>query len=727
MKNENNIYSQTVIEEIKKNKRLPKSKTLLLEDILYKDENNKTLLEYMLENDISYYYGLIPNISSSYEAAKIFYKFNRLRELHHLNNNVYFTQENDKYFIEKLLEIKEIDEIYNLSFEYDFRLIEIFVKYDRKDLIDKIQINQTNLLSKINENQTLLEYIIEYNLINDIIIPKFEYDSNVFEILKKINREDLIVLIPFTEEQLFKNNLINEIISLNYPPNMKYAGRKVINYLYEIDRPDLLVYMFLHEEKMDNLFILVTPNETLIEYLLKSKNENINYRYLALNVEYIKNNEDYIETYLLFVKYNKLEYLYSFSTNDLLQIKYKKSCLLDLFLEKDPILTKKIIEFYKLDTDIDIILYFKLKGFDFNTKHGIDFELLDNEVYAEEYLKQQNKQIKESIDYSLFTEEEITLLMELEDLLIDEQNKEIIDAIVLSYALQLSANNKNALTELKKLVQISKNNPNFKVQKSKGFSYFNSKNGLSINISNINNINHELGHLFHYYLTNEETPNELNEILNKIRNDANIKNKINLLSKTLRNKMISLEDKVSIEYDEWSKKYFTETKKQEIEEFIEMSKESKLEYYMSLGYIEEELDLILDESFTIEQYISNQKRIKCEEMCDNILIAYYSELIAICDIIDAVFEGEFYHSKLKTKDNEQIKGVFGHGIGYYYSKDIVFQEIIANYSSLIKSDRKEESLEILRAMVGNELIDLLDNFYQNKMINSNMYNSTYTL
>ena len=113
-------------------------------------------------------------------------------------------------------------------------------------------------------------------------------------------------------------------------------------------------------------------------------------------------------------------------------------------------------------------------------------------------------------------------------------------------------------------------------------------------------------------------------------------------------------------------------------------------------------------------------------MCDNLLLSYYSELVAICDIIDAIYEGEFYHSKLKTDDGEKIKGVFGHGIGYYYSKDIVFQEIIANYSSIIKSDRKEESLAILEAMVGKELLILLDNFYQNKMIKSSTYNETYT-
>ena len=36
----------------------------------------------------------------------------------------------------------------------------------------------------------------------------------------------------------------------------------------------------------------------------------------------------------------------------------------------------------------NITLYFKLKGLEFDTKHGINFDILDDEAYAEEYLKE---------------------------------------------------------------------------------------------------------------------------------------------------------------------------------------------------------------------------------------------------------------------------------------------------------------------------------------------------
>ena len=46
----------------------------------------------------------------------------------------------------------------------------------------------------------------------------------------------------------------------------------------------------------------------------------------------------------------------------------------------------------------------------------------------------------------------------------------------------------------------------------------------------------------------------------------------------------------------------------------------------------------------------------------------------------------------------------------------VFTEMVANYSVIIKSKRSEEALQILRAIVGDELVDLLDDFYKEKIL-----------
>ena len=42
--------------------------------------------------------------------------------------------------------------------------------------------------------------------------------------------------------------------------------------------------------------------------------------------------------------------------------------------------------------------------------------------------------------------------------------------------------------------------------------------------------------------------------------------------------------------------------------------------------------------------------------------------------------------------------------------------MIANYASIIKSKKGDETIKLLRYYVGDELVDMLDNFYMNKII-----------
>ena len=91
------------------------------------------------------------------------------------------------------------------------------------------------------------------------------------------------------------------------------------------------------------------------------------------------------------------------------------------------------------------------------------------------------------------------------------------------------------------------------------------------------------------------------------------------------------------------------------------------------------------------------------------------------NIIDAIYEGHYYNNKLLDKNGERIEGTFGHGIVYYSSIDNVFQEIFANYSLLMKSDRREQSFMILKEIVGEELINYLHSYYYNKILYSQEY------
>ena len=66
-----------------------------------------------------------------------------------------------------------------------------------------------------------------------------------------------------------------------------------------------------------------------------------------------------------------------------------------------------------------------------------------------------------------------------------------------------------------------------------------------------------------------------------------------------------------------------------------------------------------------------------------------------------------------------MQSIGGHG-GKYYSDGInlqnMFTEMVANYAVIIKSKKREEYLEVLREVVGNELVCMLDEFYTSKII-----------
>ena len=94
----------------------------------------------------------------------------------------------------------------------------------------------------------------------------------------------------------------------------------------------------------------------------------------------------------------------------------------------------------------------------------------------------------------------------------------------------------------------------------------------------------------------------------------------------------------------------------------------------------------------------------------------YDAFIAIGDIIDAITKGNFQSNLLRNDKNEKIESAYGHGIRYYSLKTHGFDEMVANYSSIIKSKHSNEILKLLRNIVGDELVDLLDEFYMTKII-----------
>ncbi len=98
-------------------------------------------------------------------------------------------------------------------------------------------------------------------------------------------------------------------------------------------------------------------------------------------------------------------------------------------------------------------------------------------------------------------------------------------------------------------------------------------------------------------------------------------------------------------------------------------------------------------------------------MTQLILDDEFNDMMVISDILDALYGGELHSGVLKNKDGNLIKKIAGHGIPYYYHYEKKFSEIIANFSVLNKSRNKEASLKQLKELLGEEIYNLINEFY----------------
>ena len=107
---------------------------------------------------------------------------------------------------------------------------------------------------------------------------------------------------------------------------------------------------------------------------------------------------------------------------------------------------------------------------------------------------------------------------------------------------------------------------------------------------------------------------------------------------------------------------------------------------------------------------------------------------AIGDIIDAIFRGHYSAGELRSSSGKTIKCIGGHGIYYYNASNLsVYDEIFANYMSIRKSIKNKviyidkvhgkiyDPVFALRLIVGNELVDYLEDVYQREVLNSPVY------
>ena len=321
-------------------------------------------------------------------------------------------------------------------------------------------------------------------------------------------------------------------------------------------------------------------------------------------------------------------------------------------------------------------------------------------------------------------EEGEKLLGELQNIFNDGRSDEsLISALISGYRQALFSNDnyEAVLAEIRKLIEIKKQNMNrFFYIKKKDSGYFSQGNGsVFCGNTQVEPLLHETGHALHYYTVQCKTPDDYNEIVAKARQNPELLVKAEKLSNEYHEIRSKIEAIVEHKYNNFFDGYYNEERRQKIRDLLAKSKEEKKIEYESLDIPEDQLDIILNEMYTEEEYISHQKRIYIRENFEAILQNEVSGISATSDIIDAILEGKFHSGALKNSQGEKIKQMPGHGLYYYFETDRGFNEMIANFASMSKSKEAGKNLLMLKNIVGEEVYNMISNFYYKEIIQLN--------
>ena len=283
-------------------------------------------------------------------------------------------------------------------------------------------------------------------------------------------------------------------------------------------------------------------------------------------------------------------------------------------------------------------------------------------------------------------------LTELQQSLLDEfkilflsdntSSKKVIDLACYSFKKLFIKNYKYAERDLISLINIKKNNPNFRMIFGDDSYFDRSLNLIKIeNISDSNTFNHELAHAIHYYTLNCETPEQFINLNIKI-NESKLSEFIRYVSKEC-NKYYENRKNHSY-YDDDFKELKNSSNKYDLPNVI-------------LKYIN---DNVIDEKkFTNYYNIVSAREETIKDM---------ENFVPILGFIDSLKKGEIYESGIEA-DFSTIK--IGHEKEYFNNYKFIFCEVFACYIELIKSDNYNEEIKNhLKEIVGNEIIDFLDDF-----------------
>ena len=706
-----------------KKKRLSTTDYLTPEDFLETDEDGLTLLEIVYkyganiddsleeriinDNDIVEFCLKHPKVFTKLIVEKLSYDYRMKRTIH--NNTLFKVYSNGLSLMEYIIKNNYLG-LYVINGVDDIRVYDLLIKYGRYDSLSYL--NENLLFSPYSKFSTLFEQLLSENRVTPDMIKNFRVHTEACELCRKYNK--MYLLKHATESFLFYEFK---------------DGTKVINYLIKGNNADKETFFHIGKNNEQNMIF------TIIKYKA--------YRYLVYypNVLFTTTPEDKNKTYLdlLLDNYNESYdlYLAEISADKLpmyqraeIYIKCAKRGLVEFLprLEEESLLTKTnnislLDALLKTDreTTISKVLPPRLlkKPSIAAILNTTGIKIKDANVPTDredEYLETKNKMLELKVPKDLEQKIKELSMLFLSD---NVSTMEEINTLIASYRQLASNGYKYIYRELDMLTRYKRAYPGFTLIRTTKSAYYSSgNNSINVTDSSIGVFNHELGHALHHIGANSFAPKNLEEVLSRIRNDRKTIDRIKEFSKKMEEVEKVANKEAEKIYERKYGNYFNKNRREKIRALISKERDSILKSFTELGYDSERIKASIAELYDIseEEYIERFRKTRIKEISCDIIGERFHQYEAVSDILDAIYVGRFRSNMFITDSGEKISLRFGHGINYYYKEGSIFNEMMADYSEIIKSSDAPECLAYLRSIVGDELVNLLETFYERKVL-----------